>query len=62
MLISALPFPGGFPIPVGDYLWKETDVPIAMYLDVPNIAVQEEPAAPRTYFPETWLWDMVPVG
>ncbi|KAK2516629.1 alpha-2-macroglobulin-like protein [Columba livia] len=53
---------GGFPIPVGDYLWKETDVPIAMYLDVPNIAVQEEPAAPRTYFPETWLWDMVPVG
>ncbi|XP_064589426.1 alpha-2-macroglobulin-like protein 1 [Zonotrichia leucophrys gambelii] len=22
----------------------------------------EEPPAPRTYFPETWLWDLVPVG
>ncbi|NXJ84941.1 A2ML1 protein, partial [Trogon melanurus] len=21
-----------------------------------------EPPAPRTYFPETWLWDLVPVG
>ncbi|NXT38669.1 A2ML1 protein, partial [Pelecanoides urinatrix] len=25
-------------------------------------SVQEEPPAPRTYFPETWLWDLVPVG
>ncbi|NXM69907.1 A2ML1 protein, partial [Serilophus lunatus] len=23
---------------------------------------KEEPPAPRTYFPETWLWDLVPVG
>ncbi|NXW04218.1 A2ML1 protein, partial [Fregetta grallaria] len=23
---------------------------------------QEEPLVPRTYFPETWLWDLVPVG
>ncbi|NWT33972.1 A2ML1 protein, partial [Cardinalis cardinalis] len=23
---------------------------------------REEPPAPRTYFPETWLWDLVPVG
>ncbi|NXP19114.1 A2ML1 protein, partial [Scytalopus superciliaris] len=23
---------------------------------------QGEPPAPRTYFPETWLWDLVPVG
>ncbi|NWS22048.1 A2ML1 protein, partial [Pachyramphus minor] len=23
---------------------------------------QEKPPAPRTYFPETWLWDLVPVG
>ncbi|NWR60292.1 A2ML1 protein, partial [Bucorvus abyssinicus] len=23
---------------------------------------QEEPPAPRMYFPETWLWDLVPVG
>ncbi|NXC90173.1 A2ML1 protein, partial [Cercotrichas coryphoeus] len=22
----------------------------------------EEPPAPRVYFPETWLWDLVPVG
>ncbi|KAM9174865.1 alpha-2-macroglobulin-like protein 1 [Mergus octosetaceus] len=29
-------------------------------LDVPPI--QEEPPAPRSYFPETWLWDLVPVG
>ncbi|XP_065712134.2 alpha-2-macroglobulin-like protein 1 [Patagioenas fasciata] len=45
------------------YLWKETDdVPRVMHFSVPNIAVQEEPPAPRTYFPETWLWDLVPVG
>uniref|UniRef100_A0A8B9C5J7 A2ML1 protein n=1 Tax=Anser brachyrhynchus TaxID=132585 RepID=A0A8B9C5J7_9AVES len=29
-------------------------------LEVPPI--QEEPPAPRSYFPETWLWDLVPVG
>ncbi|NXS76044.1 A2ML1 protein, partial [Pandion haliaetus] len=29
---------------------------------IPGVAVQEEPPAPRTYFPETWLWDLVPVG
>ncbi|NXP42511.1 A2ML1 protein, partial [Leiothrix lutea] len=23
---------------------------------------EDEPPAPRTYFPETWLWDLVPVG
>ncbi|NWU69459.1 A2ML1 protein, partial [Pterocles burchelli] len=28
----------------------------------PAITDQEEPPAPRTYFPETWLWDLVPVG
>ncbi|NWH49504.1 A2ML1 protein, partial [Fregata magnificens] len=28
----------------------------------PVVAAQEEPLAPRTYFPETWLWDLVPVG
>ncbi|NXX49767.1 A2ML1 protein, partial [Tricholaema leucomelas] len=25
-------------------------------------AVPQKPPAPRTYFPETWLWDLVPVG
>uniref|UniRef100_A0A8B9TBK6 A2ML1 protein n=1 Tax=Anas platyrhynchos TaxID=8839 RepID=A0A8B9TBK6_ANAPL len=24
--------------------------------------LREEPPAPRSYFPETWLWDLVPVG
>ncbi|XP_062451350.1 alpha-2-macroglobulin-like protein 1 [Rhea pennata] len=24
--------------------------------------IQEESPTPRTYFPETWLWDLVPVG
>ncbi|XP_064255674.1 pregnancy zone protein-like [Passer domesticus] len=27
-----------------------------------DIEDKEEPPAPRTYFPETWLWDLVPVG
>ncbi|NWZ86915.1 A2ML1 protein, partial [Poecile atricapillus] len=27
-----------------------------------NIGDGEKAAAPRTYFPETWLWDLVPVG
>ncbi|OXB62495.1 UNVERIFIED_CONTAM: hypothetical protein H355_007659, partial [Colinus virginianus] len=25
-------------------------------------SIEEEPPAPRTHFPETWLWDLVPVG
>ncbi|XP_068026680.1 alpha-2-macroglobulin-like protein 1 isoform X2 [Melanerpes formicivorus] len=29
---------------------------------IPEHAVPEKPPAPRTYFPETWLWDLVPVG
>ncbi|KAK4808369.1 hypothetical protein QYF61_002606 [Mycteria americana] len=52
------------------YLRKETDVPEVMNPGVPEVMsrhipvvdVQEEPQAPRTYFPETWLWDLVPVG
>ncbi|NWW85873.1 A2ML1 protein, partial [Rhynochetos jubatus] len=27
-----------------------------------EVAEREEPLEPRTYFPETWLWDLVPVG
>ncbi|XP_029879166.1 alpha-2-macroglobulin-like protein 1 [Aquila chrysaetos chrysaetos] len=37
-------------------------VPEVMDRGIPVVAVQEEPPAPRTYFPETWLWDLVPVG
>ncbi|NWS36404.1 A2ML1 protein, partial [Polioptila caerulea] len=29
---------------------------------IPRFEGGEEPPAPRTYFPETWLWDLVPVG
>ncbi|NXA74128.1 A2ML1 protein, partial [Thryothorus ludovicianus] len=29
---------------------------------VPFMEDTEEPPAPRMYFPETWLWDLVPVG
>ncbi|NWV91215.1 A2ML1 protein, partial [Machaerirhynchus nigripectus] len=29
---------------------------------IPASEGHEEPPAPRTYFPETWLWDLVPVG
>ncbi|KGL92311.1 Alpha-2-macroglobulin-like 1, partial [Charadrius vociferus] len=35
---------------------------IVMNHPSPAAAVQEEKPAPRTYFPETWLWDLVPVG
>ncbi|NXO70635.1 A2ML1 protein, partial [Phainopepla nitens] len=28
----------------------------------PGLNGGEKPPAPRTYFPETWLWDLVPVG
>ncbi|XP_034611571.1 alpha-2-macroglobulin-like protein 1 isoform X3 [Trachemys scripta elegans] len=35
--------------------------PVSNTLPMPEPSVQEEPA-PRAYFPETWLWDLVPVG
>ncbi|NXX58955.1 A2ML1 protein, partial [Scopus umbretta] len=68
-LIPALPFPGGFRSHI-TYLRKEITVPSLMNHAVPEVmdrgipvvAVQEEPPAPRTYFPETWLWDLVPMG
>nr|XP_009941969.1 PREDICTED: alpha-2-macroglobulin-like [Opisthocomus hoazin] len=44
------------------YLRKETDFPFIMGRSTQDTAVQEEPPAPRTYFPETWLWDLVPMG
>ncbi|KAM6043021.1 alpha-2-macroglobulin-like protein 1 [Theristicus caerulescens] len=59
---------GGFDSHI-TYLHREI-VPEVMTHPVPKVtnhgipvgAVQEEPPAPRTYFPETWLWDLVPVG
>ncbi|XP_053870605.1 alpha-2-macroglobulin-like protein 1 [Malaclemys terrapin pileata] len=35
--------------------------PVSNARPVPEPSTQEEPA-PRAYFPETWLWDLVPVG
>ncbi|NWS62564.1 A2ML1 protein, partial [Chunga burmeisteri] len=52
---------GALDFPVS-YLRKEPRVFEVMDYDIPVAAVQEEPPAPRTYFPETWLWDLVPVG
>ncbi|XP_050791317.1 alpha-2-macroglobulin-like protein 1 [Gopherus flavomarginatus] len=35
--------------------------PVSNTHPMPEPSTQEE-AAPRVYFPETWLWDLVPVG
>ncbi|NXD88020.1 A2ML1 protein, partial [Halcyon senegalensis] len=40
----------------------ENSVPRLMASPLPEKLFKEEPPAPRTYFPETWLWDLVPVG
>ncbi|NXL46178.1 A2ML1 protein, partial [Podilymbus podiceps] len=54
-------FPGAFDY-FRVYLSKQT--PALSVKDSGSLAneVQEEPPAPRTYFPETWLWDLIPVG
>ncbi|XP_039360069.1 alpha-2-macroglobulin-like protein 1 isoform X14 [Mauremys reevesii] len=40
---------------------SEAGTPAINGLLPPESSTQEE-AAPRVYFPETWLWDLVPVG
>ncbi|XP_053870695.1 alpha-2-macroglobulin-like protein 1 [Malaclemys terrapin pileata] len=35
--------------------------PVSNARPMPEPSTQEEPA-PRAYFPDTWLWDLVPVG
>ncbi|XP_042688696.1 alpha-2-macroglobulin-like protein 1 [Centrocercus urophasianus] len=41
----------------------ESRIGIPMLASVPHAASnEEEPPAPRVHFPETWLWDLVPVG
>ncbi|NXU19181.1 A2ML1 protein, partial [Pardalotus punctatus] len=37
-------------------------IPETARTSIPDTEDEEEPPAPRTYFPETWLWDLVPVG
>ncbi|NXB10000.1 A2ML1 protein, partial [Cnemophilus loriae] len=56
--------PGGA-VALPDYVVGSGVVPgdVTLYsAAIPAIEDQEEPPAPRTYFPETWLWDLVPVG
>ncbi|NXO52697.1 A2ML1 protein, partial [Aramus guarauna] len=61
--------PGGFGSNGVTFLKKEIDTPSINYAitavmerGIPVVTAQEEPPAPRTYFPETWLWDLVPMG
>ncbi|NXK69592.1 A2ML1 protein, partial [Sylvietta virens] len=61
---SALPFPG--PLAPHRYSMQSNVVPEVGSVPSPAIPGiindRDEPPAPRTYFPETWLWDLVPVG
>ncbi|XP_054252397.1 alpha-2-macroglobulin-like protein 1 [Indicator indicator] len=56
----------GLPGPRGDLIqrniWLAGAAPEVRKNVIPDHAVPEEPPAARTYFPETWLWDLVPVG
>nr|XP_054505358.1 alpha-2-macroglobulin-like protein 1 [Agelaius phoeniceus] len=60
----------GMPGPAGPFRVSRMEVGSNTYEDImplftlasPGIKDVEEPPAPRTYFPETWLWDLVPVG
>ncbi|XP_075631402.1 alpha-2-macroglobulin-like protein 1 isoform X1 [Balearica regulorum gibbericeps] len=60
---------GGFDSYGVTYLRREIDIPAVNHAvtevtgrGIPVVTAQEEPPAPRTYFPETWLWDLVPMG
>ncbi|NXM40714.1 A2ML1 protein, partial [Gymnorhina tibicen] len=58
----------GLPGPGGEVELSRVMVGSSMdrtVMRMPGLAIpvrEEEPPAPRTYFPETWLWDLVPVG
>lgn len=62
-LISALPLLGEVLLSSAHPVRYRMSFPAVAtrILDVPP-PIQEEPPAPRSYFPETWLWDLVPVG
>ncbi|NXX27095.1 A2ML1 protein, partial [Nicator chloris] len=68
MLPKGLPGPGGehSPLETGlRYVMLSSSVPEIPRVfspAIPGIADGGEPPVPRTYFPETWLWDLVPVG
>ncbi|XP_034611566.1 alpha-2-macroglobulin-like protein 1 isoform X5 [Trachemys scripta elegans] len=48
-------------IPEGEMVVIAAKSPVSDGRLVPEPSAQAEPA-PRAYFPETWLWDLVPVG
>ncbi|NXK40208.1 A2ML1 protein, partial [Piprites chloris] len=57
----------GAPGPRGDFFLtffsaRLEDIHVLGSRPSPDTDKQEKPPAPRTYFPETWLWDLVPVG
>ncbi|NXI85306.1 A2ML1 protein, partial [Rhipidura dahli] len=63
-IMLGMPGPGGEVAMRG--VMPESEI-FSVVMNAPSPAVQviqdgEEPPAPRTYFPETWLWDLVPVG
>uniref|UniRef100_A0A8C3XEY3 A2ML1 protein n=1 Tax=Cyanoderma ruficeps TaxID=181631 RepID=A0A8C3XEY3_9PASS len=64
MPIVGLAGPAGPEIAERHYMVLSSSVP-AEGVAIPakaDIEEVDEPPAPRTYFPETWLWDLVPVG
>ncbi|NXF98614.1 A2ML1 protein, partial [Eubucco bourcierii] len=64
MRFSGLPgmaSPGGHPVIYMD-VKVQSPAPEGRDNLIPDHSVPKEPPAPRTYFPETWLWDLVPVG
>ncbi|XP_044855601.1 alpha-2-macroglobulin-like protein 1 isoform X2 [Mauremys mutica] len=48
-------------IPGAAHVDSAAGTPVSNARPVPEACTQEEPA-PRPYFTETWLWDLVPVG
>ncbi|XP_071433176.1 alpha-2-macroglobulin-like protein 1 [Pithys albifrons albifrons] len=43
-------------------LYQRESIQLSMASPSSGTDEQQEPPAPRMYFPETWLWDLVPVG
>ncbi|NXB19467.1 A2ML1 protein, partial [Rhagologus leucostigma] len=64
LIMLGLPGPGG-KVAQPRFTGESHTVPTLMRMPRPAIPAsegREEPPTPRMYFPETWLWDLVPVG
>ncbi|NXQ14017.1 A2ML1 protein, partial [Peucedramus taeniatus] len=68
-LIVGMPGPGGEHSPSAGKskelvarVMEYPEVMTAFSPTISDIEDEEELPVPRTYFPETWLWDLVPVG